>query len=62
MSYEAGVLSADNGADGAANVFDIPRLNFSRCPGQSSDNLGENQNESLVVFLTTPLRMSGAAP
>ena len=28
MSYEGGVRSADNGAQGAANVFDIPGLSF----------------------------------
>ena len=28
MSYEGGVRSADNGATGAANVFDIPGLSF----------------------------------
>lgn len=28
MSYEGGVRSPDNGAQGAANVFDIPRLTF----------------------------------
>ena len=28
MSYEGGVRSADNGAAGAANVFDIPGLSF----------------------------------
>ena len=28
MSYEGGVRSADNAADGAANVFDIPGLSF----------------------------------
>jgi hypothetical protein len=28
MSYEGGVRSPDNGADGAANIFDIPGLDF----------------------------------
>jgi len=28
MSYEGGTRSANNGADGAANVFDIPGLSF----------------------------------
>ncbi len=34
MSYEGGVRSADNGADGAANIFDIPGLSFSNRGGQ----------------------------
>ena len=28
MSYEGGVRSADNGANGAANIFDVPGLSF----------------------------------
>ncbi|MFQ6008957.1 MAG: hypothetical protein ACE5K8_08420 [Candidatus Zixiibacteriota bacterium] len=33
MSYEGGVRSADNGAAGAANVFDVPGLTFSNRGG-----------------------------
>jgi hypothetical protein len=51
MSYEGGVRSPDNGADGAANIFDIPGLTF----GSRNNNMTVNDNgkkylPSLVDF------------
>ncbi len=40
MSYEGGVRSADNGANGAANIFDIPGLSF----GSRNNNMKVNAN------------------
>jgi len=40
MSYEGGVRSADNGAAGAANIFDIPGLSF----GSRSNAMKVNAN------------------
>jgi len=40
MSYEGGVRSADNGAAGAANIFDIPGLDF----GSRVNNMKVNAN------------------
>ncbi|MFQ6008955.1 MAG: hypothetical protein ACE5K8_08410, partial [Candidatus Zixiibacteriota bacterium] len=51
MSYEGGVRSADNGADGAANVFDIPGLSFSNRGGpQIPTAEGEKYIPSLKEF------------
>jgi hypothetical protein len=40
MSYEGGVRSADNGASGAANIFDVPGLSFD----SRSNNMKVNAN------------------
>ena len=40
MSYEGGVRSADNGGTGAANIFDVPGLDF----GSRSNNMKVNAN------------------
>jgi len=40
MSYEGGVRSADNGPSGAANIFDIPGLDF----GSRVNNMKVNAN------------------
>lgn len=40
MSYEGGVRSADNGPSGAANIFDIPGLDF----GSRVNNMVVNDN------------------
>ncbi len=51
MSYEGGVRSADNGADGAANVFDIPGLSFGNRGGpQVPTPEGEKYLPSLKEF------------
>ena len=51
MSYEGGSRSADNGADGAANVFDIPGLTFGARGGPSvPTEMGEKYIPSLVEF------------
>lgn len=51
MSYEGGVRSADNGANGAANIFDVPGLSF----GSRNNNMTVNADgakylPSLVDF------------
>jgi hypothetical protein len=53
MSYEGGVRIADNGASGAANIFDIPGLDF----GSRTNNMKVNANgkkylPSLTDFTT----------
>jgi hypothetical protein len=51
MSYEGGSRSADNGADGAANVFDIPGLSFGNRGGPAVPTEdGEKYLPSLVEF------------
>jgi len=40
MSYEGGVRSANNGGDGAANIFDIPGLSF----GSRNNSMTVNAN------------------
>ena len=51
MSYEGGSRSADNGADGAANVFDIPGLSFGNRGGpQVPTDAGKKYISSLVEF------------
>lgn len=51
MSYEGGSRSADNGADGAANVFDIPGLTFGNRGGPSVPTAdGEKYIPSLEEF------------
>ena len=51
MSYEGGSRSADNGAAGAANVFDIPGLTFGARGGPSvPTEAGEAYLPSLVEF------------
>ena len=51
MSYEGGTRSANNGADGAANVFDIPGLSFGNRGGpQVPTDMGEKYLPSLVEF------------
>ena len=51
MSYEGGSRSADNGADGAANVFDIPGLTFGARGGPSvPTEMGQKYIPSLVEF------------
>ncbi len=53
MSYEGGVRSPDNGADGAANVFNIPGLSFgSRSNAMEVNANGEKYLPSLVDFTT----------
>lgn len=51
MSYEGGSRSADNGAAGAANVFDIPGLTFGARGGPSvPTEMGQKYIPSLVEF------------
>ena len=51
MSYEGGSRSTDNGANGAANVFDIPGLSFGNRGGpQVPTAEGEKYLPSLVEF------------
>ncbi len=51
MSYEGGTRSANNAADGAANVFDIPGLSFGARGGpQVPTEAGETYLPSLVEF------------
>ncbi len=51
MSYEGGSRSADNGADGAANVFDIPGLSFGNRGGPAvPTEMGQKYIPSLVEF------------
>ena len=51
MSYEGGSRSADNGPDGAANVFDIPGLSFGNRGGPAvPTDMGEKYLPSLVEF------------
>lgn len=51
MSYEGGSRSADNGADGAANVFDIPGLSFGNRGGPAvPTEMGSKYIPSLVEF------------
>ena len=51
MSYEGGTRSANNGADGAANVFDIPGLSFGNRGGpQVPTDAGKQYLPSLVEF------------
>jgi hypothetical protein len=51
MSYEGGSRSADNGANGAANVFDIPGLSFGNRGGPQVPTAdGEKYLPSLVEF------------
>lgn len=51
MSYEGGTRSANNAADGAANVFDIPGLSFGARGGpQVPTDMGEKYLPSLVEF------------
>ena len=52
MSYEGGVRSAENGAGGAANVFDIPGLDFNErgTGNQTPTALGEKYIPSLKPF------------
>jgi hypothetical protein len=51
MSYEGGVRSADNGPDGAANIFDIPGLSFgSRTNDMTVNANGKKYLPSLVDF------------
>lgn len=51
MSYEGGVRSPDNGADGAANIFDIPGLSFgSRNNSMVVNDNGKKYLPSLVDF------------
>ena len=51
MSYEGGTRSANNAADGAANVFDIPGLSFGNRGGpQVPTDMGEKYLPSLVEF------------
>lgn len=51
MSYEGGSRSADNGADGAANVFDIPGLSFGNRGGPAvPTDMGSKYIPSLVEF------------
>lgn len=53
MSYEGGVRSADNGANGAANVFNIPGLSFgSRVNGMEVNDNGKKYLPSLDDFTT----------
>lgn len=54
MSYEGGVRSADNGAAGAANVFDIPGLTFSDRGTNFEPNAdGKKYIPSLKAFKST---------
>ena len=54
MSYEGGVRSADNGATGAANVFDIPGLTFSDRGTNFEPNAdGKKYIPSLKAFKST---------
>lgn len=52
MSYEGNVRSAENGAAGAANVFDIPGLDFNErgTGNQTPTALGEKYIPSLKPF------------
>lgn len=51
MSYEGGTRSANNGADGAANVFDIPGLSFGNRGGPAvPTEEGKKYLPSLVEF------------
>ena len=51
MSYEGGTRSANNGANGAANVFDIPGLSFGNRGGpQVPTDAGKKYLPSLVEF------------
>ena len=51
MSYEGGVRSPNNGAQGAANVFDIPGLSFgSRVGGMKPTELGKEFIPSMEAF------------
>lgn len=51
MSYEGGTRSDDNGAAGAANVFDIPGLSFGNRGGPAvPTEMGEKYIPSLVEF------------
>ena len=51
MSYEGGVRSPNNGAQGAANVFDIPGLSFgNRVGGMKPTNLGKEFIPSMDAF------------
>jgi len=53
MSYEGGVRSANNGGDGAANIFDIPGLSFgSRSNGMKVNANGKKYLPSLEDFTT----------
>ena len=54
MSYEGGVRSPDNGAAGAANVFDIPGLSFGdRGANFEPTDLGKKYIPSLKEFKST---------
>ena len=55
MSYEGGARSADNGAAGAANVFDIPGLTFGNRGGADEipTALGKKYIPSLKPFKST---------
>jgi len=51
MSYEGGVRSPNNGAQGAANVFDIPGLSFgNRVGGMEPTDLGKKVIPSMKPF------------
>lgn len=51
MSYEGGTRSDDNGAAGAANVFDIPGLSFGNRGGPAvPTEMGQKYIPSLVEF------------
>ena len=51
MSYEGGVRSPDNGAAGAANVFDINGLTFANRGGQQDPtNIGKQAIPSMKAF------------
>ena len=51
MSYEGGVRSPENDAAGAANVFDIPGLNFdARVGGMKPTDLGKKVIPSMNSF------------
>ena len=54
MSYEGGVRSPDNGAAGAANVFDIPGLTFADRGGNfEATDIGKDAIPSLEDFKST---------
>ena len=51
MSYEGGVRSPNNGAQGAANVFDIPGLSFgNRVGNMKPTDLGKEYIPSMDAF------------
>ena len=54
MSYEGGVRSPDNGAAGAANVFDIPGLSFgNRGANFEATDIGKKAIPSFKPFKST---------